>query len=122
MHMPAAMQQQAVSFSANYYTAGDNNGCQPSYVCLLLSTMMVLAGLNGLPFGVFLSLVCGAEVFSGNTAVVTTAVSSLPPAFPVPQACSCMLHTPQLQSKLLCVNKCVPGWITINTCQHETLI
>ena len=33
------------------------------------------AGLVGLPFGLLLVLVCGAELFSGNTALVGAAVS-----------------------------------------------
>ena len=33
-------------------------------------------GAFGLPFGLFLVLLCGAELFTGNTALLTAAVSA----------------------------------------------
>ncbi len=38
------------------------------------------AGLVGLPFGLLLVLVCGAELFTGNVALLATAVSLLEPS------------------------------------------
>lgn len=37
------------------------------------------AGLVGLPFGLLLVMVCGAELFTGNIALVATAVSTTLP-------------------------------------------
>ena len=34
----------------------------------------IITGLFGLPFGLLMVLTCGAELFTGNTALVTTAV------------------------------------------------
>ena len=35
-------------------------------------------GAFGLPFGLLMVLVCGGELFTGNTALVTAAVSAKP--------------------------------------------
>ena len=34
------------------------------------------AGLNGLPLGLLLVMVCGAELFTGNVALLATAVTA----------------------------------------------
>ena len=42
-------------------------------------------GAFGLPFGLFLVLLCGAELFTGNTALLTAAVSALAVVHCVPR-------------------------------------
>lgn len=47
--------------------------CTLSAICIATH-----AGLVGLPFGLLLVMVCGAELFTGNIALVATAVSFIP--------------------------------------------
>ena len=46
--------------------------------------LCVAAGFNGLPFGLLLVMVCGAELFTGNVALLATAVRLF---FLGPQTC-----------------------------------
>ncbi|KAA6417185.1 MAG: formate transporter [Trebouxia sp. A1-2] len=50
----------------------------PAMKCFIMAVMggifIAFGGLNGLPFGLLLVLVCGAELFTGNVALLSTAV------------------------------------------------
>jgi len=50
-------------------------GACPGLVSTNPGLQKMVYGAFGLPFGLFLVLLCGAELFTGNTALLTAAVS-----------------------------------------------
>ena len=51
-------------------------GACPGLVATNPGLQKMVYGAFGLPFGLFLVLLCGAELFTGNTALLTAAVSA----------------------------------------------
>ena len=53
-------------------------GACPGLVATNPGLQKMVYGAFGLPFGLFLVLLCGAELFTGNTALLTAAVRASP--------------------------------------------